>query len=479
MRRRLFWTIAGVAAITGLLVLVGALVASQRAAVDATQRELSRSADEVVSILQDTVAQSGQRPGALVEVMALLEGDQVGSLLGRIRRTAGSSDLAFAGIGSDGVVRSNDPLFGRFTIDLATAQTGAKQFVRSTENELVVVAPTVLTIGGGESTLLVAVAREAPVVRSADMMRALLLVAIGMLALSALLARVLSTQLTRRLHPLSDAAMQLASGDLTTRVPDLGDPDLDEVAEAFNTMAGEMEATRQREREFLLGVGHDLRTPLTTIAGYAEALESGAVEKPETVKIGAVLGTQSRQLGRLIEDLSLLARLEQPEFGLRLEKVDVGAHVTEIVEGFRRRAGEVGVRLETETADGPFIETDPDRLGQIAQNLVENALRYTPEAGRVLVAVGAEGEGAVLEVADTGTGIDPDDLPHVFDRHYVGRQRRVRNEGSGLGLSIVQGLAERLGGTVSATSTPGKGTSIMVHLPSRAPDPETGQGVDG
>ncbi|MFZ0627485.1 MAG: HAMP domain-containing sensor histidine kinase [Acidimicrobiia bacterium] len=466
MRKRLFWAIAGVAFLTGVLVLAGVIVASQRAAVEATQRELSRSADEVVSILQDTVEASNQRPGALVELIRVLEGDPVGSLLGRIRRTAGSSDLAFAAIGADGVIRSNDPLFTRFSIDQDAVAAGEKQFVKSTSNELVVVAPTVLTFVTGDATVLVAVAREAPVVRSSDMFRELLLVAIGMVAISALLARVLSTQLTRRLRPFSDAALQLASGDLTTRVPDLDDPDLDEVAEAFNDMAGELEDTRQREREFLLGVGHDLRTPLTTIAGYAEALESGAVDRNEMTKIGAVLGTQSRQLGRLIEDLSLLARLEQPEFGLRSEEVDAGAHVTEIVDGFQRRAADVGVKLEVDAVGAPTLITDPDRLGQIAQNLVENALRFTPEAGSVTVAVKGDGDGVVLSVSDTGTGIDPDDLPHVFDRHYTGRQRRVRNEGSGLGLSIVKGLAERLGGTVTAESRPGHGTTITVRLAS-------------
>ncbi|MGC2241878.1 MAG: HAMP domain-containing sensor histidine kinase, partial [Acidimicrobiia bacterium] len=193
---------------------------------------------------------------------------------------------------------------------------------------------------------------------------------------------------------------------------------------------------------------------------------SGAVDRNEMTKIGAVLGTQSRQLGRLIEDLSLLARLEQPEFGLRSEEVDAGAHVTEIVDGFQRRAADVGVKLEVDAVGAPTLITDPDRLGQIAQNLVENALRFTPEAGSVTVAVKGDNDGVVLSVSDTGTGIDPDDLPHVFDRHYTGRQRRVRNEGSGLGLSIVNGLAERLGGTVTAESRPGHGTTITVRLAS-------------
>jgi two-component system sensor histidine kinase BaeS len=169
-------------------------------------------------------------------------------------------------------------------------------------------------------------------------------------------------------------------------------------------------------------------------------------------------------LGRLIDDLSTLARLEGAEFGLRKESVDVAAHVAEVVEGFRRRADELGVVLNVEAGDDVVMETDPDRLGQIAQNLVENALRHTPETGSVNVSVGDRENGVTIVVSDTGTGIAPADLPHVFDRHYVGRQRSVHKEGTGLGLSIVKGLVDRMGGTVSAESQPGRGTIITVHL---------------
>jgi signal transduction histidine kinase len=148
-----------------------------------------------------------------------------------------------------------------------------------------------------------------------------------------------------------------------------------------------------------------------------------------------------------------------------MERVDVGAHITEIVEGFRRRADDVGVGLEVSAEEGLTIDTDPDRLGQITQNLVENGLRYTPETGTVSVSVSGTDAGVELKVADSGVGIAPEDLPKVFDRHYVGRQRQVRAEGSGLGLSIVEGLVDRLGGSVSAESTPGKGSTITVELP--------------
>jgi two-component system sensor histidine kinase BaeS len=465
VRRRLFWTIAGVAAVTGLLVLVGAVVAAQRAAVDATYREMKKSSDEAVSIIEDVLGQPEGRPRAARELFRLLEGDRVGPLLIRISRAAGGSEIGFAVILPDGQIRLGSDLFETIILDQERLRSGESQFTRASTGELVVVTPIEVRALDEDFLLLVALVREAPVVVLADRLRGLVVIVVGIVFLSAVLARLLSAQLVRRLEPLVDASHRLAGGDLGARVPDLGDPELDEVASAFNDMATELEQSRITEREFILGVGHDLRTPLTTISGYAEALEAGKFDPDDVPRIGGVLSVQSRQLRRLIEDLSTLARLDQRQFSLRRESVDVGAHVAEIVAGFRRRADEVGVTLEVEAEEGLIVETDPDRLGQIAQNLVENALRYTPETGKVRVAVAADGDRILIEVVDTGIGIPEEELAHVFDRHFVGRQRQVRNEGSGLGLSIVKGLVERMGGEVVAESAVGKGTTIRVWLP--------------
>ncbi|HZD22855.1 MAG TPA: HAMP domain-containing sensor histidine kinase [Acidimicrobiia bacterium] len=463
MRRRLFWTIAGVAAAMGGLVLIAAVYASQRAAVDATFREMKVSSDEAVAIIHDYVAQS--RPlGAVVELVNLLEGDQVAPLFSRIRRTAGGSEIGFAWVDSGGNVHTNAPIFNRLDIVGETFNEGVTRRTRSTRGELVVVTPTTVTVRGAEVTFLVALARQAPIVRLRDQGPGLILVVASIVVFTTIGARVLSDQLANRLQPLAEASRKVAGGDLKARVPDIGDPELDAVGDAFNEMATELEAARERERDFILGVGHDLRTPLTTIGGYAEVLESGDISEDDLARIGSVLTVQSRQLGRLIDDLSTLARLEGAEFSLRNETVDVGAHVTEVVEGFRRRADELGVRLEVTAGESVVMETDPDRLGQIAQNLVENALRHTPETGSVSVDVTGDDGAATIVVSDSGIGIPSEDLPHVFDRHFVVRQRSVHKEGTGLGLSIVKGLVDRMGGTVTAESKPGQGTTITVRL---------------
>jgi signal transduction histidine kinase len=466
MRRRLFWTIAGVAAVTGFLVLSGIAVATQRAGVQATRRQLTQSSGEVVSIINNALEAPSQRPAAPGELFRLLD-RELGPTLGRIRVAAGGSELAFGVIAPDGSLRTSAALLSGLDLGLALLEEGQPQFLSLGGGELVLVTPTPIPFQGADATLLVALAREAPVVQISDLGGGLLIVGLGIVLVSAVLARLLSVQVVSRLQPLSDASHRLAGGDLSTRVPELGDPDLSDLGEAFNEMATELEATREREREFILGVGHDLRTPLTTISGYAEALEAGEFESDELLRIGGVLAIQSRQLGRLIEDLSLLARLEQPEFSLRNEPVDVGAHVAEVVAGFRRTADKARVSLSVRAESGLVLEIDPDRLGQIAQNLVENALRHTPGAGRVSVEVRGAENTVMIAVSDTGVGIDPAELPHVFDRHYVGRLRGLRNEGSGLGLSIVRGLAEKMGGAVSAESVPGEGTTITVSLPGR------------
>lgn len=445
--------------------LVASVYASQRAAVDATYRELRASANEAVTVIEDYLASEGERPTAALELLRVVTGDELATLFNRIRRAAGGSELGVAIVTSEGNLQSDAPLFRRLDLEGRRVTTGQTYDETSDIGELVVVIPTIVQVRGTEVTLVVALAREAPIVRLQDQGPGIIFLVAGIALLAGLGARLLSSQLASRLEPLADASRRVAAGDMKARVPAVGDPDLDQVASAFNEMATELEAAREREREFILGVGHDLRTPLTTIGGYAEALEAGDLSEDELARIGAVLGVQSRQLGRLIDDLSTLARLEQAEFGLREEPVDVGAHVAEVVEGFDRRAGELGVELSVDVDSGVVLDTDPDRLGQIAQNLVENALRHTPEAGSVEVTVRGDPDSVVITVVDTGVGISEEDLPHVFDRHFVGRQRSVHKEGTGLGLSIVKGLVDRMGGSVDADSRPGRGTTITVRLP--------------
>lgn len=284
--------------------------------------------------------------------------------------------------------------------------------------------------------------------------------------LAAVLAGALASHLARRVEPLRDASREIAGGDLGARVEVRGNDEISEVAHAFNDMAIQLEAARGREREFLVSVSHDLRTPLTTIAGYAEAIQDGRVDIADLDRVASVLGTETGRLRRLVEDLMLLSRLEAREFSMRPESVDLTAHLKGVMEGFRERADTARIELRQELDRVGEVQVDPDRISQVVGNLLENALRYTPEAGEVTLGVSRVEDRIRITVADTGPGIDPADLPHIFERLYVtARYRPLRPEGSGLGLSIVRELVDAMGGSTEVASDLESGTRIAVTLP--------------
>jgi signal transduction histidine kinase len=292
------------------------------------------------------------------------------------------------------------------------------------------------------------------------------LVALAAGAIVALgLAIWLSRLLGNRLDAISGAARSYAAGDFDARVPETGEDELAAVGRAFNDMAADLEAARQRERDFLMSVGHDLRTPLTTIRGYAEGLDTGAVPEDDVARVASVIHVQTDRLSRLIEDLMLLARIEAREFTLRPEPVDLAAHIKETIDSARMRADDARVSIEVDLEPIGLSVADPDRVAQVVTNLLDNALRYTPEGGRVRVTLEALEDAARVTVADNGPGIEAEDVPHVFERLYVAqRYRPVRPEGSGLGLSIIKELVDTMGGAVEVTSYPGRGTSVAVTL---------------
>ena len=315
-----------------------------------------------------------------------------------------------------------------------------------------------------ESSVLIAIGRTEPLLAGNLLTRPLLIsLGIGGI-LAVILANWVAGQVSRRLQRLETTSRAIADGDFTVRAPEEGDDDLARLGGAFNEMVAQLDAGRRRERDFLMSVGHDLRTPLTTLQGYAEAIDAGEIEADEMRRVGEVLHRQTDRLSRLIEDLMMLARLEAREFTLRPEHVGLSAHVSGLVETYRPRATAVDVELVSDIDEVGDVYIDPDRVGQILGNLIENALRYTPAGGNVTVTLRG-GDRVALEVTDTGVGVDPADLPRVFERLYVAqRYRPVRPEGSGLGLSIVKELTTALGGRVDVASTPGQGTTVKVLL---------------
>ena len=288
-----------------------------------------------------------------------------------------------------------------------------------------------------------------------------------MVALTLLVAVAVAADLGRRLtRPLRDAEAatgRIASGDLAARVPeDPADGDeLVSLAHSINAMAEGLERSRGLERQFLLSVSHDLRTPLTSIRGFAEALSEG--KAPDPAHAASIISAEARRLERLVGDLLELAKLDARRFTLDVRATDVGEVVTDTAEGFRPAADAAGVALRVGPATGDLTAAaDPDRLAQVLANLVENALKY---AGRA-ISVGATGDGraVTLWVDDDGPGIPPEDLAHVFEPFWTSNRAPARQVGTGLGLAIVAELVAAMGGTVRAEPADGGGTRMVVGL---------------
>ncbi len=461
MRRRFFWSIFGVSALTAVLLSAVAIGSINAVRTNATRAELERAAAVVADLVSSRL--DDRRV-----VAALLQNQAIDTLdLAALRRAAGGSELTFFAIGPNGHVVGR-PAIADLNLDLGALQEGraiSLEFPSGSSTVQAVAMP--VDTRASDATVVVLLTRAAPL--DVELPRGFLLVVLLLGAAVALvLAQVLSRGLTRRLRSVAVASTALSAGDLTARAEVGGADEVHTMADSFNRMADQLEASRERERQFLLAVGHDLRTPLTTITGYAEALEDGLDDPAEVRRVAGVMSVEVARLRRLIEDVMLLARLESAEFGLRPEPVDIAAHVSGLVEPYADRAAALRIRCTVDTQPTGVRLVDPDRIGQIVGNLCENAIRFTPEMGRIGVTVRPDGGLIELSVSNSGPGIEADDLPHLFERFYVARRYRgVRPEGSGLGLSIVDAISRAMGGRVTAGSSPDE-TVFTVRFPAPA-----------
>jgi two-component system sensor histidine kinase BaeS len=235
-------------------------------------------------------------------------------------------------------------------------------------------------------------------------------------------------------------------------------------------MATQLEHARGMERAFILSVSHDLRTPLTSIRGYAEAMIDGAISTDEDqARAANVITAEARRLERLVADLLDLARIDARQFSLAERPVDAADTVRTAVDAFRPAATDLGLSLEVEGPTTLSAHTDADRLAQIVANLLENALKYA--TSNIVVELAAYGSGDLdVRVRDDGPGIDPNDLPRVFDRLYVSRTIPGRSVGTGIGLAIVRELAGAMGGQAWVDPA-ARGATFVVRLPILTPAP--------
>lgn len=281
------------------------------------------------------------------------------------------------------------------------------------------------------------------------------------LAIGLLLARTL----IRPLQALTHAARNIARGQLEQQVNVRSKDEIGQLAEAFNRMSREVARSNQARRQMTADIAHDLRTPLTVIAGYIESMQEGVLQP--TPERFSLIYAEIQRLQRLVEDLRMLSQADAGELSMHPQPISPGGLLARAAAVFQHRAGQQGVALAVE-ADGdlPQIRVDEVRMMRVLDNLVSNALRYTPAGGKVTLSARQSGATVTLTVADTGIGIPAEDLPYIFERfRRADRSRHTEAGESGLGLAIVKALAEAHGGSVAAESTPGKGTSIHLVLP--------------
>ena len=295
--------------------------------------------------------------------------------------------------------------------------------------------------------------------------RSLLWAGIGAAALGTFLVWLISRRTLAPLQNLGAAARQLGRGDFSQRAEDAGPTEIRELAQSFNAMATELEEAERHRRNMTADIAHELRTPLSNIQGYLEAIRDGLVQPtPDTID---TIHEQAIHLSRLVEDLRLLAQVESGELHLQLTPVSVGDLLQSGVEAVRPRAEAKSVVLSLEAAPSLRpVMIDATRISQVVGNLLENAITHTPEGGSVSVSARELDGFLEIAVADTGPGIAPEDIPRLFDRFYRADPSRSRaTGGTGLGLTIARRLVEAHGGTIEVNSVVGVGSVFTIRLP--------------
>ncbi len=464
MRRRI--TVAILAVVIGTLVLtvVGSLLLVRRAAISTAENELTTEAEAI---------------GGLMSSHPVFTQRDVVQVL---RRVGAFDHLTLVGLGPAGSLHDIPaPLLGRL-LDAAALRSG--ETVAGNVGPVVFVAQPLdlspaqrqaLDDGLPPSDVRVLVVTrhvDNPVNGVAYFILVAGVVLLAGVVVAALLARRISAPIVRAVG----ATRQIAEGNLEATVPmdPHGYPELEELAEAINTLGRNLSRSQGLEREFLLSVSHELRTPLTSIRGYADAIADGATDDvPGAV---GIIGSEAHRLERLVQDLLDLARLQARQFSLHTQPLDCTAVAKTVAEGFQPEARSLGIRLEAPTADGVlWVDADPDRVGQVVANLIENALKFATT--RVEVGTRGVGEWVALWVADDGPGVSAAELPHIFERHYRSDRVPGRKLGVGLGLAIVAELASAMNGRVDAQSPvdDGRGARMVLWLQRRpSPDGQAG-----
>jgi signal transduction histidine kinase len=283
-------------------------------------------------------------------------------------------------------------------------------------------------------------------------------------------AGVLARSITRPLQQITSASEEMARGRYDQQIPSYGQSEVSRLADAFNGMARQVNRSHRTLREFLANVSHELKTPLTSIQGFSQAMVDGALSKPEDfAEAGRIINDEAVRMRGLVDDLLYLSQVEAGEIVMHFDRIDPNELLRATQERFARRAGQADVALRLEPSPSmPPIDADGRRMEQALANIVDNAVRHTPQGGRVTLRSSASNGHVEFVVHNTGSYIPPQALPRIFERFYQAESNGSRADGNtGLGLAITREIVEAHGGEVVASSAPERGTEFVITLPAR------------
>jgi two-component system OmpR family sensor kinase len=399
-----------------------------------------------------------------------------------LQREAEARNLRLAVIEKDGSVvldvgpGSENPL-ARLALPLAPTEEESNlgKILRDVKG-----ANWLYTLHKLENQKYLMVATPQPVLRPRDIFRDEILGPFFQAALIALLlglglSLLIGQWIANPLKQMAGAARKMENGNYSP-IPLDGPREVQQLGEALNEMAHKVQTSQQSQREFLANVSHELKTPLTSIQGFSQAILDGAVQTPDALKQAAgVIYQESNRMFRLVVDLLSLARLEAGTADLQRMPLDLAALLRSILEKFSIQAQKAKVNLNVDLAPSLVIIGDGDRLSQVFTNLVDNALKFTPENGQVTVRASQQGDSAIASVIDTGIGIEPQDQTRIFERFYqVDKSRKGGvGRGVGLGLAIAAQIIAAHGGRIWVNSQPGLGTTFAISIPLSRLDDQT------